>query len=54
MKFNIRTDIFFEKSEYDNGGNEIGSQEFIYILSLSCFNISNEDELSQLLENSVK
>ena len=54
MKFNIRTEIFFEKSEYDNGGNEIGNQEFIYILSLSCFNISNEDELSQILENSIK
>ena len=54
MKFNIRTEIFFKKSEYDDGGNEIGSQEFIYILSLLCFNISNEDELLQTLKNSIK
>ena len=26
MKLNIRTDALFEKPEYNDGGNEIGSQ----------------------------
>ena len=44
----------FEKPEYDDGGNEIGSQELVYALPLTRFNISNEDELTQALEDSVK
>ena len=29
MKLNIRTEGLFEKPEYDDGGNEIGSQEVV-------------------------
>ena len=32
MKLNIRTEALFEKPEYDDGGNEIGSQELVYVL----------------------
>ena len=32
MNLNIRTNGFFEKPEYDDGGNEIGSQELVYAL----------------------
>ena len=45
MKLNIRTEGLFEKLEYDDGGNELGSQEFLYALPSTRFNISNEDEL---------
>ena len=54
MKLNIRTEGLFEKPEYDDGGNEIGSQELVYALPSTRFNISNEDELTQALEDSVK
>ena len=54
MKLNIRTEALFEKPEYDDGGNEIGSQELVYALPSTRFNISNEDELTQALEDSVK
>ena len=54
MKLNIRTEGLFEKPEYDDGGNEIGSQELVYALPSTRFNISNEDELTQTLEDSVK
>ena len=54
MKLNIRTEALFEKPEYDDGGNEIGSQELVYALPSTRFSISNEDELTQALENSVK
>ena len=54
MKLNIRTETSFEKPEYDDGGNEIGSQELVYALPSTRFNISNEDELTQTLEDSVK
>ena len=54
MKLNIRTETLFEKPEYDDGGNEIGSQELVYALPPTRFNISNEDELTQALEDSVK
>ena len=54
MKLNIRTEALFEKPEYNDGGNEIGSQELIYALPSTRFNISNEDELTQTLEDSVK
>ena len=54
MKLNIRTEALFEKPEYDDGGNEIGGQELIYALPSTRFNISNEDELTQALEDSVK
>ena len=54
MKLNIRTEAPFEKPEYDDGGNEIGSQELVYALPSTRFNISNEDELTQALEDSVK
>ena len=54
MKLNIRTEGLFEKPEYDDGGNEIGSQELVYALPSTRLNISNEDELTQTLEDSVK
>ena len=54
MKLNIRTEGWVEKPEYDDGGNEIGSQELVYALPSTRFNISNEDELTQALEDSVK
>jgi len=54
MKLDIRTKALFEKPEYDDGGNEIGSQELVYALPSTRFNISNEDELTQALEDSVK
>ena len=54
MKLNIRTEGLFEKPEYDAGGNESGSQELVYALPSTRFNISNEDELTQALEDSVK
>ena len=43
-----------EKPEYDDGGDELGSQELVYALPSTRFNISNEDELTQALEDSVK
>ena len=54
MKLNIRTEGLFEKPEHDDGGSEIGSQELVYALPSTRFNISNEDELTQALEDSVK
>ena len=54
MKLNIRTETLFEKPEYDDGGNEIGSQELVYVLPSTRCNFSNEDELTQALEDSVK
>ena len=54
MKLNIRTETFFETPEYNDGGNEIGSQELIYALPSTRVNISNEDELTQAIEDSVK
>ena len=54
MKLNVRTEGLFEKPEYDDGGNELGSQELVYALPSTRFNISNEDELTQALEDSVK
>ena len=53
LKLNIRTEGLFEKPEYDDGGNELGSQELVYALPSTRFNISNEDELTQALEDSV-
>ena len=53
MKLNIRTEGLFEKPEYDDGGNELGSQELVYALPSTRFNISNEDELTQALEDRV-
>ena len=53
MKLNIRTEGLFEKPEYDDGGNKLGSQELVYALPSTRFNISNEDELTQALEDSV-
>ena len=54
MKLNLRTEGLFEKPEYDDGGSEIGSQELVYALPSTRFNISNEDELAQALEDNVK
>ena len=54
MKLNIRTEGLFEKPEFDNGGNELGSQELVNALPSTRFNISNEDELTLALEDSVK
>ena len=53
MKLNIRTEGLFEKPENDDGGNESGSEELVYALPSTHFNISNEDELTQALEDSV-
>ena len=39
MKLDIRTEVLFEKPEYSDGGNEIGSQELIYALPSTRFNI---------------
>ena len=54
MKLNIRTEALFEEPKYDDGGNEIGTEELVYALPSTRFNISNEDELTQALEDSVK
>ena len=43
-----------KKHEYDDGGNEIGSQELVYALASTYYPIHNEDELTQALEDSVK
>ena len=53
MKLHIRTEGLFETPEYDDG-NEIGSQELVYALPSTRFDISNEDELTQASEDSVK
>ena len=53
MKLNIRTEGLFEKPEYDDGGNEIGSQELVYALPSTYYPIHNEEELTQALERSV-
>jgi hypothetical protein len=53
MKLDIRTEALFEKPKYDDGGNEIGTEELVYALPSTRFNISNEDELTQALEDSV-
>ena len=42
------------KNQYNDGGNEIGSQELIYALPSTRFNISNEDELTQAIEDRAK
>ena len=39
MKLDIRTEVLFEKPEYSDGGNEIGSRELIYALPSTRFNI---------------
>ena len=52
MKLNIRTEGFFEKPEYGDGGNEIGSQELVYALPSTYYPIHTEDELTQALERS--
>ena len=53
MKLNIRTEGLFEKPEYDDGRNGLVSQELVYALPSTGFNISNDDELTQALEDSV-
>ena len=53
MQLNIRTEGLFEKPEYDDGGNGLGSRELVNALPSTRFNISNEDELTQALEDSV-
>ena len=53
MKLNIRTEGLFEKPEYDDGGNDIGSQELVYALPSTYYPIHNEEELAQALEKSV-
>ena len=53
MKLNIRTEGLFEKPEYDDGGNEIGSQELVYALPSTYYPIHNEEELTQAWERSV-
>ena len=54
MKLNIRTEGLLEKLEYDDGGNEMGSQELVYALPSAYYPIHNEDELTQTVEDSVK
>ena len=54
MKLNIRTEGILEKPEYDDGGNETGSQELVYALPSTHYPIHDEDELTQTLEDSVK
>ena len=54
MKLNVRTEGLFEKPECDDGGDELGSQELVYALPSTRFNICNEDELTQALEDGVK
>ena len=53
MKLNIRTEGLFEKPEYDDGGNELGSQELAYALPSTYYPVHNQDELTQALEDSV-
>ena len=53
MKLNIRTEGLFERREYDDGGNELGSQELVNALPSTYHSIQNEDELTQTLEDSV-
>ena len=53
IKLNIRTDGLFENPEYGDGGNEIGSQEFVYALPSTYYPVHNEDELTQALERSL-
>ena len=54
MKLNIRTEGLLEKPEYDDGGNDIGSQQLVYALPSTDYPIHNGDELTQTLEDSVK
>ena len=54
MKLNIRTEGLFEKPEYDDGGNRIATSEHLYQLPATRYNVHNEDELNQALENSVQ
>ena len=54
MKLNIRTEGLFEKPEYDDGGNKIATSEHLYQLPATRYNVHNEDELNQALENSVQ
>ena len=54
MKLNIRTEALIEKPEYDDGGNRIAISEHLYQLPAIRYNVHNEDELSQALENSVQ
>ena len=51
MKLNIRTEGL---CEYDDGGNETGSQELVYALPSTYCSLHNEDELTQALEDRVK
>ena len=53
MKLNIRTEGLFEKHEYDDGGNELGSQELAYALPSTYFPVHNQDELTKALADSV-
>ena len=54
MKLNIRTEGLFEKPEYNDGGNKIATSEHLYQLPATRYNVHNEDELNQALENSVQ
>ena len=54
MKLNIRTEGQLEKPEYGGRGNEIGSKQLLFALPTTCFDIGNEDELTQALEGSIK
>ena len=44
MKLNIRTEGLIEKPEYDDGGNELGSQELVYALPSTYRQIQNETD----------
>ena len=53
MKLNIRTEGLVEKPEFDDGGNELGSEELVYALPSTYHPIHNEYELTQALEDSA-
>ena len=56
MKLNIRTEAIFTKPEHLDGGDwdEFEESEILYKLPSTRFNIHNEDDLTQAIEDSVK
>ena len=57
MKLNIRTTAVFTKpsvAEDDDFDDDVGEQELLYNLPSTRFNIHNEDDLNQAIEDSVK
>ena len=57
MKLNIRTTAVFTKpsvAEDDDFDDDVREQELLYNLPSTRFNIHNEDDLNQAIEDSVK